>query len=324
MATIALRFDLRSPEWAATPHRELYPACLEMSAWADENGIDIIAISEHHGLPDGFMCSPFTVAAAIAGCTKRIPITVAAALVPMHDPIRLAEQIATVDLLSKGRVSFVAGAGYARHEFEMAGIDRSKRGAILEESIEVMRKAWTGEEFEYRGRKVRVTPKPFSNPAVFMGGSSDAAARRAARLKLWFFPAIGEDHLIETYEQECAKAGYQGFVLKPHGPGFVHVTEDPDKAWEEISRYAWYDAETYRAMQTAGTRSSVTTKASTPQELRTEGIYRVVTPDECVALAEELGPLGTITLHPLMSGMPVELGWSSLELFKEQVLPRIR
>jgi hypothetical protein len=104
----------------------------------------------------------------------------------------------------------------------------------------------------------------------------------------------------------------------------VHVAEDPDKAWSEIAPYAWYDAETYRSWQGRDNRSAVTTKAQTPDQLREEGIYRVVTPDECVALAEELGPTGSIVLHPLLCGMPVELGWQSLELFRDQVMPRIK
>ena len=278
-------------------------------------------------MEDGFLPSPFTMAAAIAARTSKLPVTIAAALFPLHDPIRLAEQIAVADLIARGRISIVAGAGYAVHEFEMAGIDRKQRGRLLEESIEVMRKAWTGEPFEYRGRTIRVTPTPFTkpHPMILLGGSSEAAARRAARLALGFFPAVGDPHLEAVYRGECERLGFTaGFSILPHGPGFVHVTEDPDKAWAEIEPYAWYDAETYRSWQGAGQHSEVTSRATTPSELRTEGVYRVVTPDECVQLAEELGPTGALVLHPLMCGMPVELGWESLELFSSKVLPRLR
>src|SRR5919198_3628783 len=152
MALITLRFDLRAPSWAATQHPELYRTCLEQCTWADEAGFDAIVISEHHGVEDGYLPAPLTLAAAIAARTKRIPISIAAALIPLHDPIRMAEQIAVLDLISGGRVNFVAGAGYAQHEFEMAGIERKQRGKLLEEYIEVMLKAWTGEPFEWRGR----------------------------------------------------------------------------------------------------------------------------------------------------------------------------
>ncbi|MFN2545762.1 MAG: LLM class flavin-dependent oxidoreductase [Actinomycetota bacterium] len=327
MAIVGLRYDLRSPGWAATKHPELYAACLEQSAWADDHGVDIVTLSEHHGVDDGFLPAPLTMAAAIAARTTRVPITIAAALLPLHDPIRLAEQIAVVDLVSRGRVSIVAGAGYAVQEFAMAGVDRKQRGKLLEESIEVMRQAWTGEPFEYRGRTVRVTPTPFSkpHPMILIGGSSEAAARRAARLRLPFFPAIDDPHLVEVYREECDAGGFTGgFSMLPHGPGFVHIAEDPDKAWAEIAPYAWYDAETYRSWQTPGTRSAVTSHAADVDELRREGVYRVVTPDQCVELAEELGPAGALVLHPLLCGMPVELGWESLELFASKVLPRIK
>jgi alkanesulfonate monooxygenase SsuD/methylene tetrahydromethanopterin reductase-like flavin-dependent oxidoreductase (luciferase family) len=327
MVAIGLRYDLRAPDFAATKHPELYATCLEQVSWAEQNNVaDIVVLSEHHGMPDGFMPSPFTVAAAICARTERLPVSIAAALIPLHDPIRLAEQIATTDLIARGRVSTVVGIGYAEHEFEMAGIDRKRRGKLAEEYVEVMRQAWTGEPFEYQGRTVRVMPKPFSqpHPPLMMGGSTEAAAKRAARLRIGFLPAIEDPKLKEIYEAECAAVGFQGFCVLPSGPGFVLVTEDPDKAWAEIKQYAWFDAQTYRAMQTAGQRSQVTTKADDAEQLRAEGIYKIVTPEECVALTEQLGPMGTLVLHPLLCGMPAELGWTSLELFKDKVLPKIR
>lgn len=327
MPAIALRYDLRSAPFAETKHPELYRACLEQVAWCEQNGVgDIVVLSEHHGLEDGFMSSPLTVAAAIAARTSRLPISIAAALVPLHDPVRLAEQIATVDLLSGGRVSLVAGIGYAEHEFEMAGVDRRARGGLIEEYIEVMRTAWTGEPFEWRGRTIRVTPRPVSqpHPPLFYGGGSEAAARRAARLRMAFLPSIGDPRLKEIYDEECAAVGHQGFCVLPGGPGFVLVADDPDAAWAAIEPYAWYDATTYAGMQNRGSRSEVTSRATSPAELRAEGIYRVVTPDECLALAREIGDAGTLVLHPLMGGMPAELGWRSLELFRDEVLPRLR
>jgi len=325
--TIALRYDMRSPSWAATPHDEMYRICLEQCAWADEHGVaDIVSLSEHHGIDDGYLPAPFTLAAAVAGATKKIPITVAAALLPLHDPVRLAEQIAVLDLASGGRVSFVAGTGYKRSEFEMAGMTYKDRGAMLEEWIDVMRRAWTGEAFEWCGRTIRVTPAPKTkpHPLIMGGGSGPMAARRAARMRLPFFPGVGDPALKQVYEEECRAVGFeQGFCLLPKGPGFIHVTDDPERDWAALSKYAWYDADTYRSWQ-EGTRAEVLTSAADIDALRAEGIYRVLTPDECIALAQELSPGGAIVLHPLLCGMPGELGWRSLHLFHDQVLPRIR
>src|SRR5690242_1364318 len=132
-AMVGLRFDLRVPSFAATTHERQYAACLDMCAWADELGFDAIAISEHHGVADGYMSSPLTLAAAIAARTKRVRINVAAILVPLHDPIRLAEQLATAAIVADGRLSVVAGMGYRPEEFAMAGVDRAQRGRLFDE-----------------------------------------------------------------------------------------------------------------------------------------------------------------------------------------------
>lgn len=327
MALVAVNYSLRAPEWAATPHADLYPACLEQCVWAEQHGLSLIALNEHHGIPDGWTPAPLTLAAAIAARTSSIRIFVSALLLPLHDPIRLAEQIAVVDLIARGRVGIVAGAGYVPHEFAMAGVDRSKRGKILEEWIEVARRAWTGEEFEWRGRTIRVTPRPATrpHPLILVGGSSEAAARRAARLRLGFFPSTGDPRLGEVYREEAARQGFDTpFYMAQSAVSFVFVAEDPEKMWSEIGRYVWHEAETYASWQTPGTISDVASKAKDLDELRREGIYRVLTPDECVAYAEELGPAGTIVLHPLLCGIPLDLSWESLELFGAKVLPRIQ
>jgi alkanesulfonate monooxygenase SsuD/methylene tetrahydromethanopterin reductase-like flavin-dependent oxidoreductase (luciferase family) len=265
-------------------------------------------------------------AGAVIGRTRDMPVLVAACLVPLHDPVRLAEQLAVLDLASGGRVGIVAGTGYVKGEFVMAGLDRRDRVALQEEAIRVLRAAWTGESFEYAGRTVRVTPTPVSrpHPRMYLGGSAESAARRAARLRLGFYCAVGDLGLRAIYEEECRTEGFAGVSIVPTWPGFVHVSEDPEQAWAQIVDYAWYDASTYRDWQMKGQRSSVQSFAENLAQLQREGIYRVFTPDECVAFAEQQGPDGKLTLHPLLAGMPVDLGWQSLELFASKVLPRIR
>ena len=319
---IGIRFDLRVPPFAQTTHAELYAACLDQCAWADEHGLDIVALSEHHGVDDGYLPAPVTLAAAIAGRTKQIRINIAAVLVPLHDPVRLAEQLAVLDLVSGGRVSFVAGLGYRQEEFDMAGVDRTQRGKLLEEYVAVMRQAWTGEPFEWRGRTVRVTPKPKSPPMILdrrLDGDGGAARGTAACRLL---PGDRRSAARRRLQRRVRAARLQGgFVIMPGGPGFVHVTEDPERDWARIAPHALYDAQTYAAWQTPDQRSSVHVEAQTIDDVRKSGVYRVVTPDECVALANEMG---RVLLHPLMGGMPPELGWQGLELFESKVLPRIR
>ena len=318
---VGLRFDLRVPPFATTTHERQYAACLDMCAWADELGFDAIAISEHHGVADGYMSAPITLAAAIAARTKRVRINVAAILVPLHDPIRLAEQLATAAIVADGRLSIVAGMGYRPEEFAMAGVDRTQRGRLFDEYVGVLQQAWTGRPFTWRDRSVQVTPAPASPPLILVGGSTAKAAKRAARLRCGFFPAVGDPELARVYEEACAAAGFTGFVVMPGGPGFVHVTHDTDRDWARIGPHALHDARTYHEWQTPGQRSEVHVDAVTEDDVRRSPVYRVVTPEGCLEIARQHG---RVLLHPLMGGIEPELGWSSLRLFASDVLPRLR
>lgn len=322
MAMVVMRFDMRVPPFARTTHAEQYAACLEMCRWADRLGIDLCVLSEHHGVDDGFLPAPLTLAAAVAGATKRLRINIAALLLPLHDPVRLAEELAVLDLVSGGRVSFVAGLGYRQEEFDMAGVDRSQRGKLLEEAVEVLRQAWTGEPFSFRGRTVRVTPRPAHPIPILIGGSTPAAARRAARLRAGFFPAVGDPALAELYTRECERVGFDGgFVMLPGGPGFVHVSRDPEADWQKIGPYALYDAQTYASWQTPDQRSEVHVEAQSIEDVRRSGVYQVLTPEQCVALGRQQG---RIVLHPLMGGIAPEFAWESLHLFEQEVWPHVR
>ena len=113
-------------------------------------------------------------ASAIAARTKTTPVQVAALIVPLHDPVELAEQMAVLDIVSSGRVSYVVAIGYVPAEYAQFGREMRGRGKRLEESVRVMQRLWRGEEFEYEGRPVKVTPLPHSpgGPVLMMGGGA--------------------------------------------------------------------------------------------------------------------------------------------------------
>ena len=328
MTLIGLRFDLRIPPGGAVSAADQYAACLDICRWGDANQADTVVLSEHHGVDDGFLPAPITFAAAVAGATSRIGINIAAVLLPLHDPVRLAEQLAIADLASGGRVSVVAGTGYRDEEFAMAGVAYRDRNALLEEHLSVLRRAWTGEYFEWRGRRIRVLPRPLTpgGPMVLLGGSTVGAARRAARLRCGFFPASADPALAAAYADEAAAVGFaEGFCSLHARLGFVHVSNDPERDWARILPHAQYEARVYHGWQRVGQTSAVAVdEPDSTEALRSSGIYRVLTPDECVALHDSLGDFGTFLLHPLMGGIPPELAWESLELFAAKVLPRIR
>lgn len=333
MALSVIRFDMRCPAMQPVETQQQYAAALDMAAYADDLGFDICVLSEHHGAEDGYLPSPLVMAAAIASRTSQIRISISALLVPLYDPIRLAEDLAVLDLISNGRISIVAGLGYRPIEYEMLQKSWSSRGRDLDACLEVMVKAWTGEPFENQGKTVQVTPRPLQqpHPMVMIGGAAPASAKRAARFGFGYFPPIGDDRLPRMYYEECERLGRApGWVTQPEGPGTLFLSEDPDRTWDQIGSYLLHEATTYHSWQRDENRlpgndraSVVESSATTVGELRDEGVFQVLTPDECLALADELGPLGLLTNHPLCGGTPAELGWESLRLFGEEVLPRL-
>lgn len=325
--SFALRFDMRAPPGGAATAAELYAAALDMAAWADERSCALIVVSEHHASPDGYLPSPLVLAAAIAGRTRRVPIQVAALLVPLHDPLRLAEDLAVLDLVSGGRVSVVCAIGYRPEEYAMFGRPMQGRGRRLEESLALMRRAWSGEPFEHAGRTVRVTPPPRTpgGPPLFLGGRSEAAARRAARLGLGLLAEGGGDALRQIYLDACREAGRPPGLCVTPAPGAVtsaFVADDVERAWRELGPHLLHDATMYAAWLGEGHDAVSKSTARSVDELRAErGAYRVFTPEEALAHARAAGLL---MLQPLCGGIPPALAWRHLELFGERVLPALR
>jgi len=322
---LALRYDLRAPDFA-TPAAELYRAALEQCAWADGQGFDHVVLSEHHGAADGYCPSPAVLGAAIAGATTRLRIQLLVVVVTLHDPLRVAEDLAVLDLVSGGRLDVFLGAGYRPEEFAMFGRDMARRAELMETAVAVLEQAWTGEPFEHNGIEVRVTPRPCQRPRppLFLGGQTKVAARRAARLADGFMPATPAPAVVEAYRAERERLGLdEGWIPGASGPLFLHVARDPGAAWARIAPHALHEANSYLEWVGGGPENvySVLTDADS---LLASGLYAVVTPAECVAMARAKGPDGQLTLHPLMGGLDPALAWESLELFAAEVLPELR
>ena len=166
-----MRFDMRAPEGATTTPG-LYEAAVGMAEWAEDRGGVTTLISEHHASPDGYLPSPLLLASAMVARTTHMPFTVAAALMPFYDPIRLAEDMAVLDIMSKGRVSYVLALGYRSEEFELFGVDWDRRGAVAERKLAVLLQAVKGEPFEYEGRWVQVTSSPTAPINIWWGGGT--------------------------------------------------------------------------------------------------------------------------------------------------------
>jgi alkanesulfonate monooxygenase SsuD/methylene tetrahydromethanopterin reductase-like flavin-dependent oxidoreductase (luciferase family) len=320
-----LRFDMRAPSASPASIQDLYDAAIEMSVWADGHNALSIVLSEHHSSSDGYLPSPLILASAIAARTTRVPITIAALLVPLHDPVRLAEDMAVLDIVSHGRVAYVAGLGYRPEEYAMFGRSLTTRGQRMDECLTVLQRAWAGERFDYEGRTVEATPQPITpgGPMLMYGGASHAAARRAARFGLGFFAQAADPSLETTYREQCQQSGTTpGMCLIPDAASAttMYVAHDVDRAWEQLGPFMLHDALMYAQWLGDSAAASKST-ALTIDALRDEGgAYRVLTPSQAV---EYIGRHGALALHPLCGGCPPELAWETLELVASEVLPAL-
>ncbi len=329
-------YDFRNPR--GEPNTRLYRETLEQIQAMDRLGFDGVFISEHHFLEDGYCPSALALAAAIAGRTSRLRIGTYVLLLPLHNPVRVAEDAAIADILSDGRFVLGVSAGYRAGDFTGFNLRRSHRGALLEEGLQVIRAAWTEEEFSFTGkhyqfRNLRVAPKPVQkpHPPIWVGGQADAAVDRAARLGdgylLPSLHAVGSYHRYLEALQRCGKRREEVFV----GVNLVaYVGETAEQAWKEAREpllyqqnlYAQWHLEAVGPQLAAGGRRVV----NTPEELPRQD-YIIGDPDECVARLRALQarlPVDGVFFCGNLPGLDREKGLKSLELFASRVMPHFR
>ena len=176
------------PNSQRTPADE-YSGTLRIAERAEQLGFDSLWTSEHHGVSDGYLPSQLVLLSAVAAVTERMRLGTAVLVAPAHDPLRLAEDAAVLDQLSRGRLTLGLGLGWRAEEYRMFGVSGRERVARLTDAVHILRRAFTGERFSYAGSArshadVLITPKPCQpgGPRILLGGSSPAAIRRAGLL----------------------------------------------------------------------------------------------------------------------------------------------
>jgi alkanesulfonate monooxygenase SsuD/methylene tetrahydromethanopterin reductase-like flavin-dependent oxidoreductase (luciferase family) len=320
-----MRFDMRAPTFGASTS-DLYAAAIEMSSYAETRGAVAAALSEHHTMADGYLPSPLVLATAIAARTNTLAIMTAALILPLYDPVRLAEDMVVLDIISGGRVSYIMAVGYRPEEFEHHGADFRRRGRLVDRQLKLLLEAKTGEPVEHQGRRIHVTPAPVTpgGPRVMWGGGSPAAARRAGRFGLDFFAQGGGPELEEIYTAEARAHGHEpGFCMIPpiDSATTVFVAEDIDTAWTELGPHLLHDVTAYAAINEGNTHTASLSTATTVDELRAEDrTHRIITIDEAVATIKAGAPLA---LQPLAGGLPPDIAWRYLRTVTDEVMPRL-
>jgi probable F420-dependent oxidoreductase len=228
---------------------DVYRETIDFAVHLESAGFDSVWTTEQHFIDDGYMPSLLVTSAAIAAVTKTIDIGTGVVLAPLHRPLRLAEDAATVQLISDGRLVLGLGLGWSTTEFNALGVPMNKRGASMTEMLQILPKAWTGEPFSWQGDvytipNVAVRPAPSAKIPVIVGGGVDAAVVRAARYADGFFSNASPQRFaqqVRVANEEMERLGRDPatfrwiyYAVMYPGP----VDEIVDSVWHQIWKYS--------------------------------------------------------------------------------------
>lgn len=304
---------------------------------AEAAGFSGFFVGEHHQDKDGFLPSPFVVLAAIAARTHQIRVGTAVLLLPLHHPIRVAEDAAVLDIVSGGRAVLGVGLGYQEADFRAIGIDRHERVPRFEESIAILRQAWTGRPISHKGRAfdidgVRVTPRPLQRPGipVWVGGWVPAAVERAGRLgdALVLGPSFTLEEnraLVAHYRAAAEAAGKTPQIVLMRDAWVADSFEEAARIYgtqvSDAYRYYWRNG----AIAFRGFASEA--------ELRFEAIWkdRIIlgAPEACIAAFKHWSDVLGVTSfmlrlrHAHSGGPPHRKIVKAIERFGRDVIPHL-
>ena len=325
-----LWYSFRNPAAWQTDYARLYAEHLAQIAWAETIGYHDVWLTEHHFCEDGHAPSILPLAAAVAARTRTIRIGTGVLLLPLHNAVRVAEDGATIDILSNGRFELGVGVGYRPQEFTGLGVSPADRASLMDEGLEIIRRLWEGESLDFQGKHyqlegLKLAPLPVQRPRppLWVGGFAPAAARRAARLG---------DGYIGTGDMSVQAQQFKAAWQQEHGDAparlagghfWLVVSREPQRSFKAIAPHVLYQIQVYN--QWLGDAGQALFPAiSSADELAELGILLCVSPQEAVDLigtyAEQTGieRYYTWTIPP---GYDVSRMNEHLALFAESVIP---
>jgi probable F420-dependent oxidoreductase len=304
---------------------------------AEACGFDSCFFGEHHQDTDGFLPSPLIVATAVAARTTRLRVGTSVILLPLHHPVRVAEDVITLDLVSRGRVTLGVGIGYQPADFGAFSVPMEDRVTRFEESVEILRLCWAGEPFSYRGRhftleNVRIRPRPLQRPGppLWIGASVPAAARRAGRVADGFVgtPSTSLDNatrLADIYTHAAREAGRQPEVVQMRDAWVAVTRAEADAVYgpHVMMAYRYYWENRLAEFRTMPADAPFTLDALAPDRLV------LGDPETCVREFQrwqKATGAGTFLLrlrHAHSGGPPHDRIMAAIKLFGDRVLPYV-
>ena len=343
---------VENPEWLS--ERETFRQDVEIMQYAEELGFDEVWITEHHFNRYGLCTDPLLYATHVAAKTKRIRIGTAILVLPFHNPIRLAEQIAMVDILSDGRLDVGVGRGYQPVEYAGMNLPIDKGNEIFSEVLDVLFQAWTQPKVDFNGKYFTfkdtvVLPKPVQkpHPPVYVATSTPAKMREAARrgFRLMYgsvdTPAEQGGPTIQSiWEKIAREEGLPETAIKSAGQDFpktvrIYVAETDEQAWREIQKpLAWFIEHFLGQSAGAGNvaggqfsqyKESEKTFQSPLESFRDRDIYG--SPETVARKIREMRTktgVGNFVGWFSFGGLDVDKAKNSMRLFAKEVMPRLK
>ena len=313
-----------------------YKEALEEVVRAEDLGFDSVWMEEHHSVTDHYWPSPLPVLAGFATRTSRITLGTDILVAAFYHPVRLAEDVALLDVMSGGRMTLGIAIGYKPDEFALYGVDLEKRGARFEEQLAIMKALWTEDRVRFTGRyytlEGRLEPKPVTrpHPPVWIGGWGDLTLKRAATLADNWIPG-------PTADLKRLREGKRTFLEhRGAAKGATPITEwpltrdviiaDTDAAARELAERHIMVA--YRKEYAGGFRHPFIDAAiATDLDRLMEDRFIIGGPDQCIPkirrFVEQYG-MTHLICRTFFPGMPHSHIMRELELIAREVMPAFR
>jgi probable F420-dependent oxidoreductase len=295
---------------------DVYGETIDLAVDLERMGYDSVWTTEHHFVDDGYMPSLLVTSAAIAAATTSISIGTGVILAPLHRPVRLAEDAATVQVISDGRLILGLGLGWSQVEYEVLGIDMSHRGRAFTEVLQFLPKAWTGNPFTwegdiYRYPELAIRPAPGRPIPIIVGGGVDAAVKRAARFADGFFSNASPQRFaqqVQVASQEMERVGRD-----PASFRWIYYAVMYPGATPEILRSAWDQTWKYGDMEASATRSGIASPPAPSAEEEESISKRIIagSPSEII---------DALTTIREQAGVPIE--WIARSYFPDLTYDR--
>jgi alkanesulfonate monooxygenase SsuD/methylene tetrahydromethanopterin reductase-like flavin-dependent oxidoreductase (luciferase family) len=335
-------FPFRNPEFNRRPWPEVYRDNLDLVTYSESLGLDHAWLTEHHFVDDGYSPSLLPIAAAIARQTTTLRIGTFVLLLPLHDTVRVAEDAATVDVISNGRLDLGLGLGYRVGEFAGMGRTLRERGARFAEQLPLLRRLLDGETVDFEGRfhkleGTRVVPPAVQQPLpIWAGARGDKALDRAARLGC-HLAGVSSEHRLR-YREALQRHGRDPDAYQVCQMVLVYVAETQAQAWQDAAQPVHHMLSLYRDWAAeAGDDNNddqATRAIPTPAQMIRDqaGDFFgepafIGTPDfvyEGLRDMLQRSPCTHLVLMGILPGAPVEGTRRSVELFAREVMPRLK